>query len=164
MLTAFVAVTSIAVVLQMCILLALYLSVKKTTARMESIAADLQRRAVPVLDTASEIIADAKPKIQVITTNAAEMSTIAKERGDQISVAVAEIVERTRSQIERADEVVTRTMEHVHTVESKVLNPVRKVTGVIQAVQATMSAFMGQKKEGPRARGQRGPNDEGMFI
>ena len=49
-LTIFIAVTAAAVVLQMLILFAMYLSVRKLSARMESVVDETQSRVFPLLE------------------------------------------------------------------------------------------------------------------
>ena len=56
LMVVFIIVTSVAVVIQMGVLVALYLSVKKSSARMESLATQVETRAVPTLDMAQQIL------------------------------------------------------------------------------------------------------------
>ncbi|MGO9520460.1 MAG: hypothetical protein ACLPND_25765, partial [Candidatus Korobacteraceae bacterium] len=59
-LTIFIAVTAAAVVLQMLILLAMYLSVRKLSARMESVVDETQSRVFPLLEEGKAIQQDVK--------------------------------------------------------------------------------------------------------
>ncbi len=167
-LVIFVAVTSIAVVIQMGILIALYVSFRKTAAQMESIALDVQRRATPVLDVAREILdvareilTDAAPKIKEVAGNLAETSAVVREQAQQLNVTMAEVVERARLQIIRADEMLTRTIDTAGKVQHTVLSPVRRISSIAQALSAGLGAFLHRR---PSHSGERGSSNDGMFV
>jgi hypothetical protein len=75
------------------------------------------------------------------------------------------MVDRTRLQVIRADELVTRTMNRVEEatdlVHHSVVSPVRQVAGIIQGITAGTGWLFGRMR--PRQRGVGGPEDE-MFI
>jgi len=59
----FVGVTAAAVVLQACILVALYVAVRKSSSRMEALATEVKTKVLPTADTAQAILVDLRPKI-----------------------------------------------------------------------------------------------------
>jgi len=61
--TVFVALTGAAVVLQAGILAALYVTMRKSSARMEALAVELKTKALPALETAQEILIELRPKL-----------------------------------------------------------------------------------------------------
>jgi len=166
LLTFFIAVTSVAVVLQTAILLGLYLSVRRTTTQMEAIALDFQRRANPIIENARDILADATPKLQAITTNLAEASSTLKRQAETLGDTAVEIAVRAGNKVAQADDVLTRALEGVErttaAVQNSVLSPVRRVNGVLHAISVGIGAFLNQKRG--RDDGRRGPGDEGMFV
>lgn len=166
-LTVFVAVTSVAVVLQMGLLLALYLAVRHWTAQMESVALDMQRRVTPLIENTRDILADATPKLQELTANLAEASASLRKNSETLGDVAVEMAVRTRNRVARADDMLTRTMERVEkttgAVQNSVLSPVRHVNGILQGISVGIGAFLNQKREVQNER-QRNTNDEGMFI
>ena len=160
-LVIFVAVTSIAIVIQMGILIALFISVKKTSDQVQSIAMDVQRRTAPIIETARELLNDSTPKIREITSNLVETSAIVKAQAQQLNTAVSEIVERTRHQVARADEVISRTVHTAGRVQDTVFTPVKRASSILHALNVGIGAFLGKK---PQRSGERGGADEGMFI
>jgi methyl-accepting chemotaxis protein len=164
-LTLFVIVAAVAIVLQMTILLALYLSVRKTSSRMEALADEVKARALPMLDAAQSIMVDSRERIDTLTRNAAEISTTVKSQVDRVSATVDDVVDRTRLQVIRADELVTRTFDKVEetteTVQTAVAAPVRQLTGVLQGVAVGLGAFFGNRQ---RRQGMRAAEDEELFI
>jgi hypothetical protein len=169
-LTIFIAVTSAAVVLQMLILLGMYLAVRKLSASVASITDETQSRLLPLLDNAKVMqqevktfIETARPKIDVILDNAAHVTTTARADFARVQATLNDVLDRTRLQVIRADEMVTRTMDRVEDtserVQHSVMSPVRKVSGIVQAVGVGVGTFFNSQKR-PR---NGGPNDE-MFI
>ena len=167
LLTFFIAITSAAVVLQTAILLGIYLAVKRTTAQMEGISLDFQRRVNPILENARDILADATPKLREITTNLNEASSTLKRQAETLGDTAVEIAVRAGNKVAQADEVLTRALEGVEratsAVQNSVLSPVRRVNSVLHAISVGIGAFLNQKQRG-RDDGRRGPGDEGMFV
>jgi len=165
-LTVFIAVTSVAVVLQMAILLGLYLTVRRTSAQMESVALDFQRRVVPIIENTRDVLADATPKLKEITSNLTEVSDTLKKQAATLGDAAVEMAVRARNKVAQADDMITHTLERVErttgAVQNSVLSPVRRVNGLLQGISVGIGAFLNQKRE--RTEGERRTNDEGMFI
>jgi ABC-type transporter Mla subunit MlaD len=166
-LTVFVAVTSAAVVLQMGILLALYLTVRRSTAQMESIALDMQRRVTPLIENTRDVLADATPKLRELTANLAEASASLRKNSATLGDIAVDMAARTRNKVARADDMLSRTLERVEkttgAVQNSVMSPVRHVSGILQGISVGIGAFRNQKREVRNER-QRSADDEGMFI
>jgi len=176
-LTIFIAVTSAAVVLQMLILLAMYLAVRKLGARVEVLANKVedttgvvQARLLPLLDNAKTMQQEvknfleiARPKIDVVLDNLSHVTTTARGSVERIDATVNDIVDRVRLQVIRGDEMVTRTMDRVEETSEKVqhtvMSPVRQVSGIVQAISVGVGSFFNSQ----RRRRNGGPSDE-MFI
>lgn len=160
-LVIFVAVTSIAVVIQMGILIALFVSVKKTSDQVQSIALDVQRRTAPIIETARELLNDGTPKIKEITSNLVDTSAIVKAQAQQLNTAVSEVLERTRHQVARADEVISRTVHTAGRVQDTVFTPVKRASSILHAITVGVGAFLGKR---PQPSNDHVRPDEGMFI
>lgn len=164
--TVFVVVAAVAIVVQMGILLALYMALRRTSERMEGIAGRLEQQATPVLATAAAILDDAKPKIADITTNLAETSASVRTHAGQIGSAASEIAERARMQAARLDEFVITAAHKVEAtselLQNKVFSPMRRVRSIVTALNAGLSFF---KSNRPPKRNSSGEvEDEEMFI
>jgi len=169
-LTIFIAATFAAVFLQMLILFFMYLAMRKLNARLESVVDETQSRVFPLLENAKVIQQDvkafletARPKIDLILDNAAHATTTVRTDIERVQATVNDLLDRVRLQVIRADEMVTRTMDRVEEtsdrVQHSVLTPVRKVSGIAQAISVGVGAFFASQKR----RRNGGPSDE-MFI
>lgn len=163
----FIIVAAIAIVLQMVILLALYKAMRQTAARVEGIAGRMEQQTTPLLVTANSILEDAQPKIAEITTNLAESSATVRAHVSEVAEATGEILERARIQAARMDEFFGNTMGKIETatevLETRVISPVRRVQGIIAAVNAGLGILRGTRAE-RKSRSARAGQDEEMFI
>jgi ABC-type transporter Mla subunit MlaD len=170
-LTIFIAVTAAAVVLQACVMLGMFLAVRKTTARMEALAEEVKSKVLPAVDTAQSVLTEfrptlteLRPKIDTAVTNVAETTTMIRAQLQRIDATVTDLVDRSRLQVIRADDMVTRTLDKVEEttemVKESVVSPVRRLNGMIHGVTAALDYLTHARK---RDRGVTVPQDE-MFI
>ncbi len=153
----------IAIVVQIGILIGILLTVKKTSARVESLAGEVQKRALPALDTAQALLNNSRPRIEEMIADAAATTAMVKAQLERVNTTVTDVVDRTRLQVIRADELVTRTLDRVEEttelVQHTVVSPVRHVAGIVSGVTAVLESLIGHR--GRRREGA--PQDE-MFI
>ena len=165
LLTLFIALTAGAVLIQAGILLFLYLALRKSTARMEALATETKDRALPAIESAQSLLVELRPKIETMATNVAESTTLIRGQLTRLDATLSDVLDRTRLQVIRADELLNRTMDKVEetseVVHKTVVSPLRQVSGLISAVTTGVEVFLGQKRR-PR-NGMGVPQDE-MFI
>ena len=162
----FIAVTTIAVAVQAGILVALYVAVRKSSERMEALATEVKSRVLPTVETAQNLMVELRPKIDVISNNLAESSDLVRNQLGRLDATVTDVLDRTRLQVIRADELLNRTMDKVEetseVVHKTVISPLRQVNGLMAAISTGVDVFLGQKRRHPR-NGGGVPQDE-MFI
>ncbi|MBV9608589.1 MAG: hypothetical protein JO187_03435, partial [Acidobacteria bacterium] len=107
----FIYATAVAVILQMFILLGLLIAVRKTSSRLEALATEVHGRAMPILASAETILADSKDNVRTIVKNLTDTTTLVKGQIERVDVTVTDIVDRTRLQVIRADEMISRTLD-----------------------------------------------------
>jgi len=165
-LRVFVAVTSGAVLLQAMILVALYVSVRKSTARMEALATEVKSKVLPTMDSVQSFLVETRPKMDAISTNVLESSTLVRNQLIRFDATLTDTLDRARLQIIRADELLSRTMDKVEetseVVHKTVISPLRQVNGLITAISTGVEVFLGQKRRQPK-NGMGVEQDE-MFI
>jgi hypothetical protein len=166
LLTAFIALTAFAVLIQAGILVALYLAVRKTTARMEAMTLEMKNKAIPALDSAQSMLVQLRPRIETMAVNLSESTTMVRSQIGRIDATLSDALDRTRLQVIRADELLNRTMDKVEetseVVHRTVVSPLRQVSGLLSAISTGVEVFLGQKRRQPR-NGMGVPQDE-MFI
>jgi hypothetical protein len=162
----FIIFTAIAVMIQAGILLALFVVVRKTSGRVEKIASEVSTKALPMIETTQALLVDVKPRVTDIVANAEQSARIARTQMERLDATVSDIVDRTRLQVIRADELVSRTMDRVEEttdiVHRTVVSPIRQLSGLVQGLSAGLEFFLGRKRRQPRD-GMGVPQDE-LFI
>jgi tetrahydromethanopterin S-methyltransferase subunit F len=166
----FIALTGAAVLLQAGLLAAMYLSMRKSSARLETLANEVKTKALPTLESAHALLTDIRPKLQLIADNLADTSTSVRSQVDRLDATVNDAVDRARLQIIRGDELLTRTLDRVEEttdiVHKTVVSPVRQFSGLIQGLTAGIEFLLGnrgRRNGGSREARRPVPQDE-MFI
>lgn len=166
LLTAFIVVTAIAVVIQAGILVGLYVSVRKSSAKMEALATEVRDKVLPTVATAHSMLVELRPKIEAVAANVSESTSIIRTQLGRVDATLNDVLDRTRLQVIRADELLNRTMDRVEetseVVHKTVVSPLRQVSGLMSAISTGVEVFLGQKRRQPR-NGMGVPQDE-MFI
>jgi tetrahydromethanopterin S-methyltransferase subunit F len=168
--TIFIGVTALAVMLQAGLLLGMYLAMRKTTTRLESLADEVKIKALPAIDSAQSLLTDIRPKVQAIAENLVETTATVRGQVQRVDATVNDVVDRARLQVIRADELLSRTLDKVEAtseaVHRTVVSPVRQVSGLVRGVTAGIEflvAGRGRKNGSNRDPRRPVPQDE-MFI
>jgi len=166
LLKLFIAVTTFAVVVQAGILVGLYLSLRKSSAKIEVLASEVLNSALPAMETVLGMMVELRPKIEALTDNVSVSSTLVRNQLGRLDATLTDALDRTRLQVIRADELLNRTMDRVEetseVVHKTVLSPLRQVNGLMSAISTGVEVFLGQKRRHPK-NGGGVPQDE-MFI
>lgn len=164
-LNLFIALTAAAVALQAGILVAMYLALRKTSARVEGLAAALNAKLLPAADTAHSMMVELRPLIETAVGNVSESSTVVRAQIERLDATVNDVIDRTRLQVIRADELVSRTLDRVEEatdmVHNTVVSPVRQLSGLLHGLSVGVEFLLGGKRR--RREGVTVPQDE-MFI
>jgi hypothetical protein len=162
----FMIATIFAVALQAAILVALYITIRKTTAKMEALATQVTTKTLPTVETVQSLLVELRPKIDVISVNAVESSNLVRNQLARIDATLTDTLDRARLQVIRADELLNRTMDRVEetsdAVHKTVISPIRQINGLMSAISTGVEVLFGQKRRQPK-NGAGVPQDE-MFI
>lgn len=161
----FVAVITAAFVVQAGVMVGLFLAVRKSSTRMESLAAEVKTKTVPMLESAQSLITELRPKIEQVVENVAQSTSVVREQMHRLDLTVNDVLDRTRLQVIRADEMVSRTLDKVEetteAVHRTVVSPIRRASGLYQGITAGLEYFLGRRRRGRENVGV--PQDE-LFI
>ncbi len=160
----FVAVTALAVVLQMAILAAMFFQIRRLSEQMTRILGDFQSRMNPILARLQLLMEDTQPRLSSMMADVSEIVHLARGQAQKVDRVFTEAVDRLRSQLLHADQILSGTMEAVEVAGSKirrtVLGPVQQASALIKGIQAGLEFF---RTKG-RAREGAAEQDEGLFI
>lgn len=165
LLTVFVGLTALAIVVQMGVLIALYLTSKKTAARLETISSEIKEDLIPMIREARTMLEQSGPKVRETVENLTAISTTLRQQTERINATAADAVDRVRLQVLRADQMATRALDRVEetttTIQNAVASPVRQLSALLTGVLAGVAEFSGTRKLHRQKSAM--PRDE-MFI
>jgi hypothetical protein len=164
----FVVVTALAVVLQAIVLVALFLQLRRTAARVEETVADLNARLAPILSRVQILVEDASPHISSIVSDAAELTRLARGQAQKVDRILTETMERLRLQLIHVDQILSGAMEAVEEAGSRlrgtIWGPVVKASAIIRGIQTGLEFFRAARHGREPAEPPSEQQDEGMFI
>ena len=167
----FVVVTALAVVLQAIILIALFIQLRRTAARVEQTVTDLNTKLNPLVTRVQFLVEDISPRITGIVADASEVARLARSEAQKVDRILSEALERLRMQLIHVDHILTGAMEAVEEagthLRQTIWGPVVKATAMIRGVQAGIDFFRNSRqRRGPIDHVEVSPEqqDEGMFI
>ncbi len=169
-LNLFILLTGIAVMLQAGILLAMYVAVRKTSARMEALATEVKSKVLPTVEQAQTMLTDLRPRLQVIAANLEETTSAVRGQVQRVDATVNDVVDRARLQVIRADELLSRTLDRVEQtsdmVHKTVISPVRQLSGLMQGITVALEFLLSGRgrKNGDRREERRPVPQDEMFI
>jgi len=165
----FIFMTGAAVMLQAGVLVAMYLAMRKSGERMETLAAEVKTKVLPTVEQAQAMLIEISPKLQVIADNLQDATTVLRDQVQRVDASVKDAVDRGHLQIIRADELLTRTLDRVEQtsdmVHQTVISPIRQLSGLMQGITVGLDFLFGARgrKNGSREERRPVPQDE-MFI
>lgn len=164
LLITFIALTAVAVLLQAGMLAAMYLSMRKTSAKVESLADEIKTKVLPTAELAHSMMSELRPKIATVVDNVSVSTTMLRTQMERVDATLTDIVDRTRLQVIRADEFVGSTMDKLEetreVVQKTFVSPVKQLSGLMHGVGAGFEAFFSRRRE---RNSVTAPQDE-MFI
>ncbi len=163
---AFIIIAAIAIVIQMAILLAMFVQLKASLEQFTRLANDLHARIDPILLRVTRILDDSEDRIASIMGDAAEITRIARGQAQKVDRVFTDAVERLRTQVIRADHILTGTLEVVEDAGTKVrksfLGPIQQASALLKGLKVGLDFIRGQQRR--RAEPDSAPQDEELFI
>jgi hypothetical protein len=144
----FVGVTAGAVLIQIGILVALFVTVHKSTSRMDVLASEVKTKVMPIAETAKVMLAELKPKITTIAANVGETTTMVRGQIERVDAAVGELAVRADLQAIRVEKLLNHTKDHIDETSDlihRVFLPVRRLSGLVEGAIVGLEFLMRAK-------------------
>ena len=157
-------VIAVALLVQMGILVALLVALRRWSKRTETFLERVERNIEPVLQSTRELVTDSKEKLNAISANLAEISDLTKNQITRLDGIVTDASERARLQLTRLDQLASDTMgrmeETSQVIQRSVLTPIREISAVLAGVRSALDFLFRRDKTGV----ERATHDEELFI
>jgi hypothetical protein len=164
LLIIFIGLTAAAVLLQAGVLAGMYWSLRKTSAKVESLAEEVKTKVLPTAELAHSMMSELRPKIATVVDNVSVSTTMLRTQMERVDATLTDIVDRTRLQVIRADEFVNSTMDKLEetreVVQRTVVSPVRQLSGLMHGLGAGFETLFSRRRGRSTVSA---PQDE-MFI
>lgn len=165
LLMVFVGLTGIAVLLQSAVLFALYLTIRKTTEKIQDEVAELRTVIVPVMNESREFLKNVAPKIEAAATDLAELTDSLYAQTEDLETTTKDLLERMRRHSARIDVILGRVLDGVDQAGAIVVQTVGKPVRQAQGFLASARAFLGVMRSGAPAQAETHvAHDRDMFV
>ncbi len=139
--------------------------ISKIPEQIETIRTDINRTLDPIQRALTDILTDSREPVRNLTTDLAEVSRVLRNRSGQVDSVVEELVDRTRLQIVRVDQLVSDLCAKVENtsdvVERNVLVPIQELSAVMKGLRAGLEFLFSRRRPSAVAEATQ---DEQMFI
>src|SRR5580700_7901991 len=163
---AFIIIATIAIVIQMAILLAMFVQLRTAIENFTRLANDLHARLDPILLRVNRILEDSEDRIATVMSDAAEISRIARGQAQKVDRVFTEAVERLRVQVIRADQILTGALEVVEDAGTKfrktLWGPIHQASALLRGLKVGLDFIRGQQRR--RQEPDSATQDEELFI
>jgi hypothetical protein len=168
LLIIFVGLTGVAVLIQACVLIGIFVSLQKTAKSVLLVTEDLKATVVPMIHSTRELMERMGPQLVTVTSDLAELTQGLRKESASVRVSVSEIMERVNKQTAHLDSMMTSGLNSVErasvVLESAVAAPVRQINGIFAAVKAVIETYRHVDPRAPQRKPTHSAADKDMFI
>ena len=145
----FIIVAIVALLVQVSILIALFLQMKRTNESINRVVTDLHTRMGPILTRTQILLDETQPKIANLVDDASHIVYLARGQAQKVDRIFTEATDRLRGQLVRADRILTGTLEAVEDAGSQIRKnfwgPVQKASAVIQGIKIGLDVLRSRR-------------------
>ena len=165
-LTIFVALTAIAMITMAAVLVATARVVARIADSAEKMQGAFESDMKPLIRDMGELIKVTRDSGIKIVNNLAATSDLLHARALAADALAADVIERARAEVIRADQFITGSLEMMErateAVERGVMVPVREMTALLAGVRQGVAFFFRRSRPAPAREGA--PAEEQLFI
>lgn len=164
-LTVVLVLVAIAFLMQAGAMVGIWLAIRNIHREVVGVRADVKQRLDPLAQSVTELLVNSREPVRTITANLAEISHILRDRTSHVDGVVADLVDKSRLQIIRVDQMVSDLVTKVETtadvVQRNVLAPIREISAVVKGVRSGLE-FLFSRRRAPSV--SEATQDEQLFI
>jgi len=145
----FSIVAAIALVVQVAILIALFVQLKRTTESINKVVTDLHTRMGPILTRTQMLLDDTQPRITNLVEDAAHIVYLARTQAQKMDKVFTEASDRLRGQMVKADRILSGAMEAVEDAGTQVrrsfLGPMQKASALVHGIKIGLDVLRSRR-------------------
>ncbi len=162
-----VGLISVCIVIQVGVLTALFVSIRKLSHDIERLRTHVDTEVAPALSDFVSVLSQTREILGSIRTTAenfASISETVKHQVQRVNLVIEETTDRARIQISKADEVVADAIDKMQAtsaiVQENILAPIREVSAIVRGVSSGLQFLFARRKNAV----DRVHQDEELFI
>ena len=164
----FSIVAAIALVVQVAILIALFVQLRRTTESINRMVSDLHTRMGPILTRTQILLDDTQPKISALVDDASHVVYLARTQAQKMDKVFTEATDRLRGQLVRADRILSGALEAVEeagvNVRRSFLGPMQKVSALVHGIKIGLDVLRSRRSSEPESAGEVMEQEDELFI
>jgi hypothetical protein len=165
LLVIFVGLTAIALLTQAIVTLVAFVVMRRTVKSLQSDVQELRTTAMPILNKSRETLEKVAPKIESVSADIAEISSMLKRQSSEFEVVAGDILDRVHRQTSRVDNMFTNMADGVEHASNLVVDSVGRPVRQLTAILAGAKAFFNVLATGRRPNQQvEVVADQDMFV
>jgi len=145
----FSIVAAIALVVQVAILIALFMQLKRTTESINKMVTDLHTRMGPILTRTQMLLDDTQPRITDLVEDAAHIVYLARTQAQKMDKVFTEASDRLRGQMVKADRILSGALEAVEDagvqVRRSFLGPMQKASAIVHGIKIGLDVLRSRR-------------------
>jgi hypothetical protein len=147
----FAGATAVAVVLQLCLLIALAAFALQTRKQMQGLAKRVERDLLPIASSVRSLVEDTSPKVKLATDQLLEIVQTLRLQVLHVNQTLDQVVDKAQHQANRVDEIVTGVLDGVghaaETLQRVVAVPARQFNGILSGLRVGFDVFRRKERE-----------------
>lgn len=170
LLVIFVALAALALLGQFIVLVGLARRFRDFSGRVTPWLPQVEQSAralAPLIGELRLAVAETRPRLETLTTNIAEISTLARAQAKRADAIASDLGDRLQLQMVRVDEALSLAMASVemvtNTVRDSILKPVQDVNALFHGLRTGIDFFL-RRRPSPALHPRATYQDEEMFI
>jgi hypothetical protein len=150
LLVIFVGLTGFALLVQAIVMLAAFLTVRKTVISLQSDVHELRASAMPIIEKSRDTLEKLAPKIESVSNDVSDVVRTLREQTHQFQLVAGDVLDRVHRQTSRVDNMFTGVVDGVEHASNVVVDSVARPVRQVSAFLAGAKAFLGVLATGRR--------------
>jgi hypothetical protein len=160
LLTAAIIVAAVAIVIQLVVLIVIAIAARATQKRIAALVEKIE----PLTGSAQDLLRQARTTFTDVSAKTSEILELSRRQLGRVDELVGEATSRVRSQMDRVelviDDTVNRFQETTTILQDGVVKPLRQLSGLTAGIRTTLAVLFGGRRTTP----EHATHDEEMFI
>ena len=162
-------VVAVALVIQVSVLIALFITTRRAMEKLDKTVTDLHARAGPILTRVQILLDDTQPKISTMVGDAAHLVYLARGQAQKADRVLTDAADRFRGQLLHLDRILTGTMEAVEDAgaqfRTNFWKPVQKASALVQGIKVGLDLLRSRRAPARSSGREEGSEqEEELFI